>query len=116
MASVNPEAPLEGQGRIQVSVYSRFRPLQKRTITAIAAFCGFLAQASTTSVLAAVPEIVETYHTTANVISISNAVYLAFMGLSSLIWGPWADIFGRRSVCSKVHDQVPYIRTLLIES
>ncbi|KAG7039506.1 MFS general substrate transporter [Colletotrichum scovillei] len=97
MASVNPEAPLEGQGRVQVSVYARFRPLQKRTITAIAAFCGFLAQASTTSVLAAVPEIVETYHTTANVISISNAVYLAFMGLSSLIWGPWADIFGRRS-------------------
>ncbi|KAK1687319.1 major facilitator superfamily domain-containing protein [Colletotrichum godetiae] len=97
MASINPEAPLEGQGRVQVSVYSRFRPLQKRTITAIAAFCGFLAQISTTSVLAAVPEIVATYNTTANVISISNAVYLAFMGLSSFIWGPWADIFGRRS-------------------
>ncbi|KAK1635840.1 putative MFS transporter [Colletotrichum phormii] len=97
MASINPEAPLEGQGRVQVPVYSRFRPLQKRTITAIAAFCGFLAQVSTTSVLAAVPEIVATYNTTANVVSISNAVYLAFMGLSSFIWGPWADIFGRRS-------------------
>ncbi|OHW99373.1 MFS general substrate transporter [Colletotrichum incanum] len=99
MASVNTETPLEGeeQGRVQFSVYSRFKPLQKRIITAIAAFCGFLAQMSTTSVLAAVPEIVATYRTTATVISVSNAVYLAFMGLSAFIWGPWADIFGRRS-------------------
>lgn len=100
MSTVTAERMLEveGQGRVQLSVYSRFKPLQKRIITAIAAFCGFLAQVSTTSVLAAVPEIVATYHTTATAISISNAVYLAFMGLSAFIWGPWADIFGRRSV------------------
>lgn len=100
MASVGTGHPVEGldQSRVQLSVYSRFKPLQKRIITAIAAFCGFLAQMSTTSVLAAVPEIVATYHTTATVISVSNAVYLGFMGLSAFIWGPWADIFGRRSV------------------
>ncbi|KAK6206906.1 hypothetical protein QIS74_13394 [Colletotrichum tabaci] len=99
MSTVTAERMLEveGQGRVQLSVYSRFKPLQKRIITAIAAFCGFLAQVSTTSVLAAVPEIVATYHTTATAISISNAVYLAFMGLSAFIWGPWADIYGRRS-------------------
>ncbi|KZL78787.1 major facilitator superfamily transporter protein [Colletotrichum tofieldiae] len=100
MASVNTETPPEGEGqsRIQLSVYSRFNPFQKHIITAIAAFCGFLVQMSTTSVLAAVPEIVATYRTTATVISVSNAVYLAFMGLSAFIWGPWADIFGRRSL------------------
>ncbi|KAF6836643.1 major facilitator superfamily transporter [Colletotrichum musicola] len=52
---------------------------------------------STTSVLAAVPEIVTTFETSATVINVSNAVYLAFMGLSAFVWGPWADIFGRRS-------------------
>ncbi|KAJ3958939.1 hypothetical protein N0V92_004480 [Colletotrichum tropicale] len=86
------------QSRVQVSVYSRLKPLQKRIVTGIAAVCGFLAQMSTTSVLAAVPEIVSTFETSATVINISNAVYLTFMGLSAFIWGPYADIFGRRPV------------------
>ncbi|KAF4431196.1 Itaconate transport protein [Colletotrichum fructicola] len=84
------------QSRVQVSVYSRLKPLQKRIVTGIAAVCGFLAQMSTTSVLAAVPEIVSTFEASATVINISNAVYLTFMGLSAFIWGPYADIFGRR--------------------
>ncbi|KAI8277467.1 MFS antiporter QDR3 [Colletotrichum sp. SAR 10_98] len=84
------------QSRVQVSVYSRLKPLQKRLVTGIAAVCGFLAQMSTTSVLAAIPEIVSTFETSATVINISNAVYLTFMGLSAFIWGPYADIFGRR--------------------
>ncbi|KAI8267695.1 MFS antiporter QDR3 [Colletotrichum sp. SAR11_239] len=67
------------QSRVQVSVYSRLKPLQKRIVTGIAAVCGFLAQMSTTSVLAAVPEIVSTFETSATVINISNAVYLTFM-------------------------------------
>ncbi|KAF6798258.1 MFS antiporter QDR3-like protein 1 [Colletotrichum sojae] len=71
-----PEAGPE-QSRVQVSVYSRFKPLQKRGITAIAAFCGFLAQMSTTSV---------------------NAVYLAFMGLSAFVWGPSIRLQGLRLV------------------
>ncbi|KAF9871096.1 major facilitator superfamily transporter [Colletotrichum karsti] len=93
---IDPRGEEAETGRVQVSVYSRFKPLQKRGITAISAFCGFLAQMSTTSLLAAVPEIVSTYETSATVINISNAVYLAFMGLSAFIWGPYADIFGRR--------------------
>ena len=91
-------ASSEESGPVQVAVYARFTPLQKRTITSICALCGFLAPISTTSVLSAVPEITAFYHTTPTVISISNAVYLAFMGLASLLWGPWADLLGRRSV------------------
>ncbi|KAJ0337761.1 hypothetical protein KNSL1_012742 [Colletotrichum chrysophilum] len=82
------------QSRVQVSVYSRLKPLQKRIVTGIAAVCGFLAQMSTTSVLAAVPEIVSTFEASATVINISNAVYLTFMGLSAFIWGPVSELQG----------------------
>ncbi|OHF04168.1 hypothetical protein CORC01_00507, partial [Colletotrichum orchidophilum] len=68
------------------SVYSRFKTFQQRALTATAVFCGFLAQVSRTTVLAAGPEIVATHHTTANVISISNTVFLTFTGLSAFIW------------------------------
>lgn len=79
-------------------VYSRFSNVQKNSMTAFVAFGAWLASMSTTSVLAAVPEIAETFHTTPTVINMSNAVYLVFVGLSGCFWGPWADIFGRKSV------------------
>ncbi|KEY73564.1 hypothetical protein S7711_09824 [Stachybotrys chartarum IBT 7711] len=75
--------------RVYVPVYSRFSSTQKRSITAFLAFCGLLATISTTSVLAAIPEIVATFQTTAPIISVSNAVYLALMGTeraTSLGW------------------------------
>ncbi|KAF5011280.1 hypothetical protein FDECE_2580 [Fusarium decemcellulare] len=83
--------------RVYMPVYSKFSNAQKRSITAFLAFCGVLATTSTTSILTAIPEIVETFHTNATVISVSNAVYLLFMGFSVCFWGPWADIFGRKS-------------------
>lgn len=84
--------------RAQVPVYSRFTNAEKRGITALLAFCGVLATMSTTSILAATPEIVQEYKTTATILNMSGALYLIFMGLSSCIWGPAADIFGRRKV------------------
>lgn len=83
---------------VYVEIYSRFSRNRKRSITAICALCGCLAPISTTSLFAAIPEIVETYETTAIAINISNALYLICMGLASCLWGPWADLFGRRSV------------------
>ncbi|RKK20979.1 hypothetical protein BFJ65_g7667 [Fusarium oxysporum f. sp. cepae] len=82
--------------RAQVPVYSRFTNAEKRGITALLAFCGVLATMSTTSIFAAIPEIVQEYKTTATIVNMSGAIYLVFMGLSSCIWGPAADIFGRR--------------------
>lgn len=84
--------------RTYATVYSRFSNVQKGSMTAFIAFGAWLASMSTTSVLAAVPEIAETFHTTPTVINMSNAVYLVFVGLSGCFWGPWADIFGRKSV------------------
>lgn len=81
-----------------VEVYSRFTRTQKRCMTALLAYCGLSATMSTTSVLSAVPEIVSDFGTTANVVTISNALYLLVMGISSCLWGPASDVFGRRKV------------------
>lgn len=81
-----------------VPVYTKFSPIQKQFITALLATCGWLGTTSTTGVLSAVPEIVAQYHSTADAVSISNALYLVFMGLFACLWGPSADIFGRRKV------------------
>lgn len=85
---------------VHVPVYSKFNNVQKRSITAVLAFCGWLATISTTSIFAAIPEVVTTFETTAPIINISNAIYLVFMGISACLWGPSADIFGRRPVSS----------------
>ncbi|XEV07372.1 hypothetical protein FSHL1_012659 [Fusarium sambucinum] len=104
-ANLRREASIElvssnGDGvpdRTYDSVYTRFSNVQKRSMTAFIAFGGLMASMSTTSILAAVPEVAESFHTTPTAINISNAVYLVFVGLSCCFWGPWADVFGRKS-------------------
>uniref|UniRef100_A0A0B7KAZ4 Major facilitator superfamily (MFS) profile domain-containing protein n=1 Tax=Bionectria ochroleuca TaxID=29856 RepID=A0A0B7KAZ4_BIOOC len=83
--------------QVQATVYSRFSNLQKRSITAFLALCSFMTSMSTTCIFPAIPELLQTFSTTAFVIGISNAVYLAVMGAAALIWGPSADVFGRRA-------------------
>ncbi|KAI9162825.1 Itaconate transport protein [Paramyrothecium foliicola] len=77
-------------------VYSRFSVAQKRSVTWFVAYCGLLASMSTTSILAAVPEVIETFKTTTTVINISNALYLVVIGFACCFWGPVADTFGRK--------------------
>ncbi|EGY23397.1 uncharacterized protein VDAG_04835 [Verticillium dahliae VdLs.17] len=55
------------------SVYTGFTNVQKNSITFFVACCGLIASMSTTSILAAVPEITDTFDTTPTVISVSNA-------------------------------------------
>lgn len=50
---------------------------------------------ASTTVLAAVSELAETYHTDAEVINLSNEFYMLFMGLSPLQWGPLAQLYGK---------------------
>ncbi|CAG9961962.1 unnamed protein product [Clonostachys byssicola] len=78
-------------------VYDRFTKLQKNLMTGFVAYAGLIASISTTTVLAAVPEISSEFKTTPTIINISNAVYLSCVGLSCFFWGPWADNFGRKS-------------------
>ncbi|CAK5263960.1 unnamed protein product [Mycena citricolor] len=84
---------------IDDSVYDKIPPHRKAIITAVLALCGFLAPISSTTVLAAIPEVAGTYHTTGAIINLSNAVYLIFMGISPCFWAPLSQVYGRRWIC-----------------
>jgi MFS family permease len=79
-------------------VYDRIPSHRKLIIVALLSFCSFLAPMSSTSVLAATPEVAKTYDTTGSIINIANALYMLFMGLSPIIWGPLSQVYGRRPV------------------
>lgn len=79
-------------------VYDRFSPARKLVIVAILSYCSFLAPISSTTVLSAVPEVAAEYQTTGTVINLSNALYMLFMGLSPMFWGPLSQVYGRRIV------------------
>lgn len=88
-----PHVPYQEAGD---EVYSKFDPGKKVSIVAVLAFCSFLAPMASTTVLAAVPEVASTYNTTGTIINVSNALYMLFMGLSPMFWGPMGQVYGRR--------------------
>jgi MFS family permease len=77
-------------------VYSKFTPNKKIVIVSVLSFCSFLAPISSTSILSASPEVVATFHTTGALFNLSNALYMLFMGLSPLVYGPLGTTYGRR--------------------
>jgi multidrug resistance protein len=84
---------------VDAAQYERFSPRRKIVITAVLSLCGFLAPISSTTILAAVPEVAATYSTSGSIINLSNALYLVAMGLSPCLWGPISTIYGRRPCC-----------------
>ncbi|KAJ6443344.1 MFS transporter [Purpureocillium lavendulum] len=79
-------------------IYDRLGAHRKSIIVAVCSFCAFLSPMSSTSVLAATPEVAADYHTTGSIINVSNAGYMVFMGISPVVWGPMSEVFGRRVV------------------
>ncbi|KAH8885994.1 MFS general substrate transporter [Thozetella sp. PMI_491] len=79
-------------------IYDKLPIRRKQIILALLSFCSFLTPISSTSFLSAGPEVAEEYHTTVAIINLANAMYMLFMGLSPLIWGPLSQCFGRRWV------------------
>lgn len=79
-------------------VYDRLPHHRKVIIVTLLSFCSFLAPISSTTILAAVPEVAQTYASTGSIINLSNALYMLFMGLSPCFWGPLAQVYGRRDV------------------
>ncbi|RGP74436.1 dityrosine transporter [Fusarium sporotrichioides] len=71
---------------------------RKTAIVAVLSFGAFLSPISSTSVLAATPEVAATYHTSGSIINLSNAAYMIVMALSPLFWGPMSQVYGRRIV------------------
>lgn len=83
---------------VDAEQYLRFSPARKVVIVGVLSFCSFLAPISSTSILAAIPEVAKTYNTTGSVINASNALYMAFMGIAAPFWGPFSQVWGRRPV------------------
>lgn len=77
-------------------VYDRFSPRRKIVIVSVLSCCSFLAPISSTSILSASPEVVATFRTTGAIFDLSNALYLIFMGLSPLVYGPMGSTYGRK--------------------
>lgn len=77
-------------------VYNRFSSRHKIVIVAIMSYCSFLSPISSTSILSASPEVVATYNTTGAIFNLSNAMYLVFMGISPLLYGPLSSVYGRK--------------------
>lgn len=83
----------------ETSPYDRFPSHRKWFMVAVMAWCGLLSPISSTTVLSAIPEVAAEFDTTGSMISLSNAVYLVFMSISTCIWGPLCQVLGRRRVC-----------------
>lgn len=80
------------------SVYAKFSPRRKLTIVTLLSYCAFLAPISSTTVLSATPEVAAEFGTTGSVVDVSNALYLLFMGISPIVWGPLSEVWGRKVV------------------
>ncbi|CAL5872521.1 uncharacterized protein PFLUO_LOCUS6785 [Penicillium psychrofluorescens] len=83
---------------VDAEQYLRFSPTRKILIVLVLSICSFLAPISSTSILSGVPEVAKTYNTTGSIINASNALYLAFMGISAPFWGPFSQVYGRRPI------------------
>lgn len=90
-----PSDPYREEGD---EVYDRLSKGRKIGVVAVLSFCAFLSPVSSTSVLSATPEVAAEYGTTGSVINLSNAGYMALMGVSPIVWGPMSQVFGRRPV------------------
>jgi hypothetical protein len=86
-------------------IYNKFSPARKLAIVIVMSFCGFLAPISSTTVLSAVPEVAATFGCDGTIINLSNAIYMLFMGLSPMFWGPVCTVYGRRWVGVPVFSQ-----------
>ncbi|KAF7353872.1 hypothetical protein MVEN_01073000 [Mycena venus] len=88
---VHPPVP-----KLDDSVYDRLTPRRKLIITCVLSYCGFLAPMSSTTVLSAIPEVASTFNTTGDIVDLTNAIYLVFMGISPCFWAPISQVYGRR--------------------
>ena len=99
--SLGPDNPVEHYSsfvEIPDSVYDRFSPHRKMFIVVLMSFCSLLAPISSTSVLAATPEVAAEYGTTGSIVNVTNAIYMLMMGISPIVWGPLSEVYGRKRI------------------
>ncbi|KAI1199700.1 major facilitator superfamily domain-containing protein [Nemania serpens] len=91
-----PIQPISSIVEIPDVFYDKLPGHRKIIILALISFSAFLSPISSTSVLAATPEVAAEYNTTGSIVNLVNALYLLFMGLSPIFWGPLSQVYGRR--------------------
>ncbi|TGJ88753.1 hypothetical protein E0Z10_g118 [Xylaria hypoxylon] len=91
--------PIDSVVEVPDEFYDRLPPHRKSIILILVSFSSFLSPISSTSVLAATPEVAAEYSTTGSIVNLVNALYLLFMGLSPIVWGPLSQVYGRRIIC-----------------
>lgn len=99
LSSLGPDTPAQPWSsfvEIPDEFYDRVPPRRKLAIVALLSYCSFLAPISSTTVLTAISNIADEYDTTGTIIGVSNALYMLFMGISPLVWGPMSEVCGRR--------------------
>ncbi|KAI8944469.1 hypothetical protein F4801DRAFT_215661 [Xylaria longipes] len=96
-----PIQPIDSVIEIPDEFYDRLPAHRKTIILILISFSAFLSPVSSTSVLAATPEVAEEYSTTGSIVNLVNALYLLFMGLSPIVWGPLSQVYGRRPVSAR---------------
>lgn len=70
----------------------------KHMVVFVVSWMGLMATFSSTSMLTAIPEIAAQFSTTTEILNVTNAAVLVAMGISSLIWSPLSEVFGRRLI------------------
>jgi hypothetical protein len=77
-----PEKPVDPFAEAGDEKYNKFTPRTKAIMVAVLSFTALLAPVSSTTVLSAVPEVAAQFSTSADVVNLSNALYLISMGVS----------------------------------
>ncbi|KAI0102059.1 major facilitator superfamily domain-containing protein [Nemania sp. FL0031] len=93
-----PIQPIDSVIEIPDVFYDKLPSHRKTIILILISFSAFLSPVSSTSVLAATPEVASEYSTTGSIVNLVNALYLLFMGLSPIFWGPLSQVYGRRPI------------------
>ncbi|KAK5662721.1 hypothetical protein OQA88_6127 [Cercophora sp. LCS_1] len=99
--SIGPDDPVEHYTsfvEVPDSIYDRFPRHRKIIVVILLSFLSFLSPISSTSVLAATPEVADEYGTNGTVINLANAIYMLTMGISPVFWGPLSEVYGRRRI------------------
>lgn len=111
--SLGPDNPVEHYTsfvEVPDSVYDRIPNHRKLVIVALLSYCAFLAPISSTTVLSATPEVAAEFHTTGSIVNVTNALYMLFMGISPIFWGPFSEVWGRKTVSSIVRGPGVYLQ------
>ncbi|KAJ8124152.1 hypothetical protein ONZ43_g55 [Nemania bipapillata] len=87
-----PIQPVDSVIEIPDEFFDKLPAHRKTIILFLISFSAFLSPVSSTSVLAATPEVATEYSTTGSIVNLVNALYLLFMGLSPIFWGPLSQI------------------------